>query len=681
MKKSNKNTIYHPRAWLFCHPSIDWYSSTTAWNHCHTLAWPEYLVMWVVQLSWSSCQAREWQKNETRVWQNKVEMFCQNISNKSKGFTLVELIIVITILAILSTIAFISFQWYTKNARDSNRTSTLTNLQKWLDIYSVQVWILPEPEWNVVSWSLNWVQLTKVWIVWDNISRLIKLNKTATDPVSGNNYAYWVSADNKYYQIWVTLENLESYSKNYNKDVIFELNKNVIVGLVPTIQKSELIWLTGYSGQARIWQNEGRGWQTLDFGLLTKTTYADNGSYKAKVIWNYKYPLKLWNKLYSLPSLLFTWTWWELSQTGNAYFIVDKWLNIPYTPDKSPLNNTQSTTLSLQQVVWTWWLSLTWITLPSITSEEFKALTNTSTTLQSLQQNLWITDQTQLWNVIYWSSYNTNTSISAVSWWGGWALPTCTNFTYSARWACQPNNTQTRTITVSLPSWCTWWSPEALSQSCTYVDPTQVTQAICTAANWDWIPNTSDVYIWTARWNWYCISPTVDLNKDTEWSWNTWLNGISRNGWWNNSNVYLNWWNTESYASTRDTWLTSYYIYWQTKTLNSPSWYTCKALWTATKWLTLSDSNNAVLSDNPDSTNPSEDTLENRMRYLAKYKNNHTKFTASNIDWIEFSVAPLNNHAIPALYLSDCIDWAKDLWETMTYKHSNNTTENVTYAQ
>jgi prepilin-type N-terminal cleavage/methylation domain-containing protein len=44
------------------------------------------------------------------------------------GFTLVELIIVITILAILSAIAFISFQGYTKSSRDSNRLATLKNI-------------------------------------------------------------------------------------------------------------------------------------------------------------------------------------------------------------------------------------------------------------------------------------------------------------------------------------------------------------------------------------------------------------------------------------------------------------------------------------------------------------------------------------------------------------------------
>ena len=45
-----------------------------------------------------------------------------------KGFTLVELIVVITILAILGTIAFISLQGYSQDARNSKITSDVRNL-------------------------------------------------------------------------------------------------------------------------------------------------------------------------------------------------------------------------------------------------------------------------------------------------------------------------------------------------------------------------------------------------------------------------------------------------------------------------------------------------------------------------------------------------------------------------
>lgn len=122
--------------------------------------------------------------------------------------------------------------------------------------------------------------------------------------------------------------------------------------------------------------------------------------------------MKYNGKIYSLPSLIFSWTWWDLSNTNNAQFIVDKWENIPYSPNWETLNNTMSISEVLQKLTWTDWLTLTWITIPSLTSDEFKNLTSTSSTLQELQQILWITNQTQLWNVIFWSSYNSNTNVS-----------------------------------------------------------------------------------------------------------------------------------------------------------------------------------------------------------------------------------------------------------------------------
>lgn len=50
--------------------------------------------------------------------------------NTKKAFTLVELIVVITILAVLGTIAFVSLQGYSGEARDSKRLSDVNNLSK-----------------------------------------------------------------------------------------------------------------------------------------------------------------------------------------------------------------------------------------------------------------------------------------------------------------------------------------------------------------------------------------------------------------------------------------------------------------------------------------------------------------------------------------------------------------------
>jgi len=75
--------------------------------------------------------------------------------NKQKyAFTLVELIVVITILAILWTIAFISLQWYSKQARDSTRISDLSSMKTSLELFNLEAWKFPvTTDWFIVTYS------------------------------------------------------------------------------------------------------------------------------------------------------------------------------------------------------------------------------------------------------------------------------------------------------------------------------------------------------------------------------------------------------------------------------------------------------------------------------------------------------------------------------------------------
>jgi type II secretory pathway pseudopilin PulG len=57
---------------------------------------------------------------------------------------------VITILAILATIAFIQFQNYTKDARDGNRLSTMKELETGMELYTVKTGMYPNTE-NVTA--------------------------------------------------------------------------------------------------------------------------------------------------------------------------------------------------------------------------------------------------------------------------------------------------------------------------------------------------------------------------------------------------------------------------------------------------------------------------------------------------------------------------------------------------
>ena len=60
------------------------------------------------------------------------------VKSVKKAFTLVELIVVITILAILGTIAFISLQGYSAEARDSKRLTNINDLTRKINIEIVK---------------------------------------------------------------------------------------------------------------------------------------------------------------------------------------------------------------------------------------------------------------------------------------------------------------------------------------------------------------------------------------------------------------------------------------------------------------------------------------------------------------------------------------------------------------
>lgn len=55
---------------------------------------------------------------------------------KKSAFTLVELIVVITIVGILSTIGFVSYSSYLTGARDSNRISQMVKITDSMQVYS-----------------------------------------------------------------------------------------------------------------------------------------------------------------------------------------------------------------------------------------------------------------------------------------------------------------------------------------------------------------------------------------------------------------------------------------------------------------------------------------------------------------------------------------------------------------
>ncbi len=126
---------------------------------------------------------------------------------KLKGFTLVELVVVITILAILGTIGFLSIGGYSSRARDSARIGDLALVSKSLDIGIVTSGSYPVPD-NAFSVTYSGGVVWKQGTVGTNVMRYFRssiagggLNEKPTDPLKGTDYVYSSLTEGKAYQL------------------------------------------------------------------------------------------------------------------------------------------------------------------------------------------------------------------------------------------------------------------------------------------------------------------------------------------------------------------------------------------------------------------------------------------------------------------------------------------------
>ncbi len=439
-----------------------------------------------------------------------------------KGFTLVELIIVITILAILATIAFISFRWYLSDSRDANRLSTLNNIEKWLILYETKTWNYPTPD-TPSTISVSWTIISYQWYVWDNVSRVINMNKTPLDPLDNIQYYYATWNGWKWYKLLSYQEWDLSYwniiSQTYAFDyttrqpkviwkwpaIITDINNNIILANID-------LFLT-------------ESWTTYK-AMIDDTTSL---TWSGKDIWGWLQILatKWWN--FSAPTNCPTWfipVPWnpEFAQPG---FCVSKYEMTWNTPWTDPVWTNSWNTYQWTENP-TCFTSSTWCSnLDDIKNHKWWITSKPGYPIASITQKAAIDACASIWWHLItnneWMTIARNIEANPINW-SWWII-----------WTNLYNGISNSHATTPV-LWCNWQSNSRWGVSSA---DTTCTKRINTLSNWE--------TIYDLAWNvWEHVNKANTLDGI---NYNVWKQKFSNTTWWT-----ITWTPPNDYYAWNPTW-------------------------------------------------------------------------------------------------------------------------------
>ena len=507
--------------------------------------------------------------------------FFKKQSQKPKnylGFTLVELIVVITILVILGTIAFTSLSGFSGSARDSSRISDLANISSSLDIVFIKTGAYPMPD---NSFSVTY----SGWVVWyqgtvgEKVMNVMgsvgaKISKKPSDPLNAaKNYTYSKLDLGNTYQLQTDWEGDNIAYSSFSIATAASGNPSLAYikgnynGVVAKTRTGGITYVLAMPSIVTTQSGTSLDILTLSGKMLLHGQTNSGGiAYIPRLVFSSG----------SLPSndaerILFA------SGTALAYSGTVLAGNPQIQPFITALasGNTWSL-MNLGGNAVVNWLGGTWIITPPAAC---------------------------IWSLVIANATVSNT--------GGLSIDTTYQTALSGNgcyFLCKANYS---------------------GANCQTYIPPLIVAAECLSAGWFWVADTT-----TGPWDGYCISPRIGDFADGGLGA---AGGISWNGWGEIWSPSYSWWPT---GGVVDGIGGPVAFMWQIRKLDTPVSYTCKALWTAVSDFDITD------------------TIVGRMKWLVTNKMNLAQL--QNIDWIT-NATPPNFHSTPALVLSDCIDWVKNL--------------------
>ena len=135
---------------------------------------------------------------------------------KQNWFTMVELIVVIIILVVLSTVWFVTYSKHISWTRDVSRISYLKSISNSLETYSVAN-NLPFPDDYVEIKIWTWSDKETVayqGYIWVEVQKIIEYSSKLKDPKNDTYFTYYLAKNRKYFQLMWFLEKQENLQTN-----------------------------------------------------------------------------------------------------------------------------------------------------------------------------------------------------------------------------------------------------------------------------------------------------------------------------------------------------------------------------------------------------------------------------------------------------------------------------------
>jgi len=172
---------------------------------------------------------------------------------RNRGFTIVELLIVIVVIAILAAISIVAYNGIQSRARDAGRIQKVKDIAKAIELYKIDNGTYPQildgnsTESACGSQTENWGHCDRNKILADMIAPYMKLDPTSLSNVTQGNYTYYYTSQ--------AVDNYQTYGMAVSLEGNGGANDGGYFSYAYEVGPKPAYCMSKYTGTNASWQN------------------------------------------------------------------------------------------------------------------------------------------------------------------------------------------------------------------------------------------------------------------------------------------------------------------------------------------------------------------------------------------------------------------------------------------